>query len=217
MFIIIIINILACIIIYLFIFIQYKSNTFLSFIPNYNTQNSQNNTQNIQNINYSLNEIEKLKRDIIKLNNENLLLKNENQKLKNENQNLKNDINIKNINLNQYLLKIKELNFTLANKNKEINNLINKLQNNDQISEYIKKDQMLIIQIKSVNQKVDMSFACKKTDIFARIEEKLYNEYPEFKDLNTYYTVGGRMVKRFRNMQENNIKNNDKILLNIYE
>ena len=76
---------------------------------------------------------------------------------------------------------------------------------------------MLIIQIKSVDQKVDMACACKKTDIFARIEEKLYNEYPEFKDLNTYYTVGGRMVKRFRNMQENNIKNNDKILLNIYE
>jgi predicted RNase H-like nuclease (RuvC/YqgF family) len=189
----------------------------LSFIPNYNTQNSNNNTQNIQNINYSLNEIENLNKDIFKLNNENLLLKNENQNLKNENQNLKNDINIKNVYLNQYLLKLNQLNITLSNKNNEINNLISRMQNNDQISEYIKKDQMLIIQIKSINQMVDMSFACKKTDLFVRIEEKLYNEYPEYRDLNTYYTVGGRTVKRFRNMEENNIKNNDKILLNVYE
>ena len=182
----------------------------MSFIPNYNTQNSNNNTQNIQNINYYLNEIEKLKSENIKLNNENLLLKNENQKLKN-------DINIKNAEFNQYLLKIKELKIALNNKTDEINNLISRMQNNDQISEYIKKDEMLVFQIKSINQMVDMSFACKKTDLFVRIEEKLYNEYPEYKDLNTYYTVGGRTIKRFRNMQENNIKNNDKILLNVYE
>ena len=53
--------------------------------------------------------------------------------------------------------------------------------------------------------------------MFVRIEEKLYNEYPEYKDLNTYFTVNGRIVKRFRSMLENNIRNNDKILLNIYE
>ena len=62
-----------------------------------------------------------------------------------------------------------------------------------------------------------MPYYCQKNDVFVRIEEKLYNDYPEFKDLNTYFTVNGRVVKRFRSMAENEIRNNDKILLNIYE
>ena len=62
-----------------------------------------------------------------------------------------------------------------------------------------------------------MSFTCQKDERVVRIEEKLYDEYPEFKDLNTYFTVNGRTVKRFRSMLENNIRDNDKILLNIYE
>ena len=78
-------------------------------------------------------------------------------------------------------------------------------------------NEMLIIQFKSIDQTVDMAYPCQKNDIFVRIEEKLYNEYPQFKDLNTYFTVNGRIVKRFRSMLENNIRNNDKILLNIYE
>ena len=48
-------------------------------------------------------------------------------------------------------------------------------------------------------------------------EEKLYDEYPEFKEVNTYFTVNGRLIKRFKSMLENNIRDNDKILLNIYE
>ena len=75
--------ILGCIIIYLFIIIQYKSNTLLSFIPDYKNKNL-----NIQN-NKNDNEIEKLKKEINKLNNENSSLKDENQKLKNEIKNLK--------------------------------------------------------------------------------------------------------------------------------
>ena len=191
----------------------------MSFIPNYNTQYSNN---NIQNDNYSLkNEIEKLKQDIIRLNNENSLLKDENQRLKDENQYLKNDLNIKNENLNKYLLKVDELNIALTNKNDEINNLNNEMNNiklnDNQTNEFIRKDEMLTIQFKSIDQKVDTVFTCKKTDVFVRIEEMLYNEYPEFKDLNTYFTVNGQVVRRFRNMQENKIRNKDKILLNIYE
>ena len=217
---IIIIKIISgCIIIYLLIFIQHKSNTLLSFIPNYNTQYSNN---NIQNDNYSLkNEIEKLKQDIIRLNNENSLLKDENQRLKNENQYLKNDLNIKSKDLKKNLLKIDELNIALTNKNDEINNLNNEIKNiklnDNQKNEFIRKDEMLTIQFKSIDQKVDTVFTCKKTDVFVRIEEMLYNEYPEFKDLNTYFTVNGQVVRRFRNMQENKIRNKDKILLNIYE
>ena len=144
-------------------------------------------------------------------------LKNENQRLKDENKYLKNEINNKNENLNKCNLKIKELNTALSNKIYEINNLNDKMINlklNDNKKEYIEINELLIIQFKSIEQNVDISYPCKKTDIFVRI---LYNDYPEFKDLNTYFTVNGHIVKRFRSMQENSIRNNDKILLNIYE
>ena len=174
----------------------------MSFIPNYNTRNS-----NDENINSLKNEIKNLTQIINRLNNENNSLKDENRKLKN-------DID------NQYLLKINELNLKLTNKNKEIDNLNNAIRNlqlNNPENDYIKRGEILTIQFKSIDQNVDISYSCKNTDIFVRIEEMIYNQYPEYKDLNTYFTVNGRGIKRFRNMQENNIKNQDKILLNVYE
>ena len=121
-------------------------------------------------------------------------------------------------NLNKEINSLKN---ALNNKNKEINNLNNKMNdlksNINQDNDYIKRGEILTIQFKSIEQKVDTSFSCKKTDIFVRIEEMLYNEYPEYKDLNTYFTVNGKFIKRFKSLQENNIRNKDKILLNIYE
>ena len=193
-------------------------NPLLSYIPNYNNQNLI--TQNNQNELSLKNEIMKLKNDIINLNKINSSLKDENQRLKNENQNLKNQINNNNINLNQYKIKINELNLALTNKINEINNLNNEMKNlqlNNKKDEYVNINKMLIIQIKSIDEKVDMSYACQKDDVFVRIEEKLYNDYPEFKDLNSYFTVNGIKVERSKSMLENNIKNNDKILLNILE
>ena len=188
----------------------------MSFIPKYNAQsNNQNNNSSLQN------EIEKLKREILRLNDENTLLKNENKRLKNDNQYLNNQIGVKDQNLNIYLSKINELNNTLNNKNNEIADLNNKMENlklnNNSNYEYVRRNEMLSIQFKSIDQKVDISYSCKNTDLFVRIEEMLYNEYPEYKDLNTYFTVGGHVVKRFRNLLENNIKDKDKILLNVYQ
>ena len=206
--------ILGCIIKYLLIIIQYKSNTLLSFIPDYNNENSNNQKSQKEK------EIEKLKKEIIKLNNENSSLKDENQRLKNENQRLKSELNNNIQNSKKYESEINKLNLALTNKNNEINKLNNEMKNlqlNGNKKILVDINEMLVIQIKSIDQKVDIAYNCQKNDIFVRIEEKIYNEYPEFKDLNTYFTVNGRVIKRFRSMAENEIRNNDKILLNIYE
>ena len=197
--------ILACIIIYLFIIIQYTSNTFLSFIPDYNNENSNNQK------NQNDNEIEKLKKEIIKLNNENSSLKDENQRLKNENERLKSELNNNIQNLKKYELEINKLNLELTNKNNEIKNLQLSKKN------LVNIDELLTIQIKSIDQKVDIAYTCQKNDIFSRIEEKLYKEYPEFKDLNTYFTVNGNLVDSSKTMTDNKIRNKDKILLNVDE
>ena len=59
--------------------------------------------------------------------------------------------------------------------------------------------------------------ACKNTNILARLEEKLYNDYPKYKDYHTYLTVNGIVVKRFKTLEENGIKNGNSIIVNKYD
>ena len=55
--------------------------------------------------------------------------------------------------------------------------------------------------------------ACKNTNIFKKLEEKLFMIYPEYKYKNPFYTVNGKIVDRNKSIQENNIKNHDIIFL----
>ena len=47
-----------------------------------------------------------------------------------------------------------------------------------------------------------------------RQEEQLYEHYPEYKETNNYFTCNGILIKRFKSLIDNKIKNSDKILLN---
>ena len=58
---------------------------------------------------------------------------------------------------------------------------------------------------------------CKNIDLFVRLEEKLYNDYPNFKNYETYFEVDTRRIKRFKTIDENKIKGNDIISLFIIE
>ena len=58
---------------------------------------------------------------------------------------------------------------------------------------------------------------CKNTDLFIRLEEKLYNEYPDFKNYETYFEVKTKRIKRFKTLDENKIKNGDVINIFIVE
>ena len=55
--------------------------------------------------------------------------------------------------------------------------------------------------------------ACKNTDLFVRIEERLYNEFPKYKNYETQFKVNARPILRFKTLEENRIKNNDMIAL----
>ena len=52
-----------------------------------------------------------------------------------------------------------------------------------------------------------------KTDRFAEIEEKLYQEFEEFRETNNTFMVNGTTILRFKKMSENNIKDGDTIQL----
>ena len=79
-------------------------------------------------------------------------------------------------------------------------------------------DNIISIAFISVNQKIqNYNRAYKDTEIISRIEEKLYNEYPEFKEKDTYLMLNTNKIKRFKSLKENNVKDGDIIQIHIYE
>ena len=183
---------------------------------NYKKKNSSNeiinNNININDKNYfdNLNEI------IIKLKNEIKLEKEKNIKLNNELNSYKNIINELNSQINSLKLQLNSKNIEINNLINSYNNKINNLSKSN--LDYINSgEKIMAINFISTDHKVNYCLPCKNTDLFVRLEEKLYNEYPEYKDFNTYFTVSGNIVKRFKSMEENQIKNSNVILLNIYE
>ena len=100
----------------------------------------------------------------------------------------------------------------------KLNDAKNKINNDDSNLENCKPGEKIIVaHFKSIDQLVDWAIPCKNTDLFERIEEKLFNEYPQYKKSNTFFTAGGKLVERNKTMSENNIKTGIKILLNVIE
>ena len=77
---------------------------------------------------------------------------------------------------------------------------------------------MYSIKFTSIDQKINnYSIICKNTDKFVRLEEQLYEDFPEYKDKETYFIKNGDKIKRFKSIDENNIKKNDILMLYTYD
>ena len=111
---------------------------------------------------------------------------------------------------------IKKLKDELLLKENQINNLKLELQNekNKNNEKTININDILAVTFISTDQKINKyPICCFKTDRFAEIEEKLYQEFDEFRETNNTFIVNGTTVLRFKKMSENNIKNGDTIQL----
>ena len=130
--------------------------------------------------------------------------------------------------LNKYKSKI-ENNEIKVSKDIQNNNVINSILEKDkEIKELRLKLSRYPIQLEegeklisvifvSSDQKVHYSIICKNTSKFSIIEGKLYEEYNEYEELETYFTVNGRRINRHKTLYDNKIKNNDIIMLNVVE
>jgi DNA-directed RNA polymerase subunit H (RpoH/RPB5) len=160
------------------------------------------------------------------LNNKNQIINNLQNELNNLNivnnknqsliQNLKNDIS----NKEQELLSLKnELNIKKEELNiikKELNikkEELNKIKSNNMVD----KGQIFSINFMSVSHDKIFPISCSSNDTVVKFEELFYNEYPEYKDHNTYLTVNGNPVKRFKTIEENGIKQGNAIIVDVYD
>ena len=78
-------------------------------------------------------------------------------------------------------------------------------------------NEIIAINFISLNHNINYPMACRKTDIFAKIENKLYNEFPELKTKKLYFIVSGNIVNKSYTFEQNKIKSGDTILINEME
>ena len=75
------------------------------------------------------------------------------------------------------------------------------------------KEQLISIIFTSLDENIYYSIICKKTDSFSKIESLFYEKYPQYKKYKRIFIVNGNTVDVSRNVEENNIKNSDVILV----
>ena len=125
------------------------------------------------------------------------------------------EINDLNIQLKNKDNNIILLNNQLSNKINELNNIKNKINNNydDLVNNINPGERVITALFLSSDQKITYATSCKNTTPFVRIEEKLYEEYPEFKETDNHFLHNGAVIKRFKTVEENHIKNGKPIIL----
>ena len=147
------------------------------------------------------------------------------KKLEKELTEAKNMINKQKIEIEELNKKLKEKkenqnNITINALKKEIEKLKEKLEkakNNNPNNILIPKGKMECINFTSTDQKINYAIPCSGNDVFAEVEEKLYQEYPEYRETNNNFLANGVLIKRFKTVSENKIGNGKPVLLTVPE
>ena len=195
------------------------NNNFMNMNLN-NNQNFMNNNFNQMNNNMNVQPMNNMNNNLI---NELNQYKNENKQLKEQINNLQQKINLLNDNLvtaNQniinlqkqqvnYINQINNLNIQLMNKVKELDDL----KKNKSKDGYVNYKNIMVVHFNSGDGKIDHGIKCLPTETFAEVEEKLYKIYDEYRETNNMFLAKGNIIKRFKKISENNIKDGDKIQL----
>ena len=109
-----------------------------------------------------------------------------------------------------------EINNRDYNYRKEINDLKLKLSKYEYDVEVNLHD-MIVINFNSEDGRMRYAMQCLKTETFAQVEEKLYKIYEEYKNTNNKFISNGRNILRFKTVEENNIRNEDTVQLQVNE
>ena len=157
-------------------------------------------------------------------NNQNILQSNNNDeinKLKNELTKANKVIEQQKLTINELQNKLNNYNNTINNLNKDINNYRNiiskkdielnnfksQLNNTNIQNNKIYINDMMCVQFISSDQNVHYAVPCLKTNTFAEVEEKLYKQYPQYRETNNTFLANGMQVLRFKTIDENKIGN----------
>ena len=114
---------------------------------------------------------------------------------------LKKELNISNNDINNYKKIIK-------NKDTELSYLKNQLKvqlNNSNKQDKVYLNEMMCVNFVSSDQKIHYAVPCISNNTFAEVEEKLYQEVPEYRETNNNFLANGQPVLRFKTISQNKI------------
>ena len=174
---------------------------------------SNNNTINLQQNNYEkLYNEEKLKneeleKNLAKLQNVNEYLEKElkTEREKNLNASTKENTSIEDPN------KIIKLYDEISENQKEIKNLKGKLERFP--FELCENEKLMSVIISTEDKNIQYSVIAKNTDKFLRIEEKFYEQFPEFGKVENSFNINGNKINKYQTLEENSIKNSELIII----
>ena len=128
-------------------------------------------------------------------------------------QDLNNQINsLKNINNNNQINNLKN---DLIIKDNQINELKKQIQNinlNKNGTNINTKDMKCVTFI-TTDQSIFYGIPCNGNSTFAEVEEKLYKEYPEYRETNNLFYANGKEILRFKTINENLIGTGKPVML----
>ena len=148
-------------------------------------------------------DIQKLKNELSKANK---IIEEQKIKIK-DLQNQLNNVNVNNYNSIQSFLKIINQKEEELNKLKLVLNNKNYCSNNLKNKEIVYKEEIMSVNFISTDQNIHFSIPSTFSDIFAEIEEKLYRQFPEYRETNNHFLANGQEVLRFKTIGQNKIGN----------
>ena len=132
-------------------------------------------------------------------------------------QDLKNQINsFKNIDLNQ----LNNLKNEINNKNIQLDQLRQQLQNinlnTQQVNQNNKQNKLFAdkcVNFITTDSSLFYAVPCDGDSTFAEVEEKLYKEYPEYRETNNTFLANGIEILRFKTVNDNKIGTGKPVIL----
>ena len=123
---------------------------------------------------------------------------------------LQNKLNKYNTTINNYQTQINNFQSIIIQKDLELNNLRNQLNNNNSNNvnnspNNVNFNEIVVVNFISMDQNVHYAVAAVKNNTFAEIEEKLYKQYPQYRETNNNFIANGAIVLRFKTIAENKI------------
>ena len=79
------------------------------------------------------------------------------------------------------------------------------------------ESKMMVVNFVSSQDIQNYSLICKSTDLFEKLEEKLFKDYPKYTKDKTFFLANGSRIETSKTLEENKIKNNSVINVVLYE
>ena len=78
---------------------------------------------------------------------------------------------------------------------------------NSRININVNPGQIMAVNFISTDSKIHFAVPCFDYNTFAEVEEKLYKQFPEYRETNNSFLVNGSEVLRFKTIKQNKIGN----------